>query len=488
MAARLLLVFALVYLVVGDGDVLELTDSTFKDEVKKHDIILVEFFAPWCGHCKRLAPEYEGAATELLSTDPPVPLAKVDCTAEKDTCSNYGVSGYPTLKIFRNGELASDYNGPREKDGIVKYMVKQAAPSAKELTSVEEVRKFLDNDEHSILGFFAQEDGLYKVFTKTADSMREEFRFGYSSAADVLEEYGYQSAVVLFQPSRLQNKLEKAQSRYSGKEDIADLKKWIKATFPGLVGFITPDIEKLFTDKRPLVTVYFNVDYKLNPKGTNYWRNRILKVAKDFTDLQFAMADTDDFGHTLSQTFGVESGSKKDALTVTVVDANDKKYRMDGDFSVDNFRAFVQQYLDGGVEPYIKSEPIPETNDDPVKVVVAKNFDAIVNDPTKDVLIEFYAPWCGHCKTLAPKYDELAQKLVDDPNIVIAKMDATANDAQKGYDVQGFPTLYWAPIGKKDSPRKYEGGREVTDFLSFIKKEATNPPVINDKKKSKEDL
>ena len=66
--------------------------------------------------------------------------------------------------------------------------------------------------------------------------------------------------------------------------------------------------------------------------GTNYWRNRILKVAKDFTDLQFAMADTDDFGHTLSQTFGVESGSKKDALTVTVVDANDKKYRMDGDF------------------------------------------------------------------------------------------------------------------------------------------------------------
>lgn len=59
----------------------------------------------------------------------------------------------------------------------------------------------------------------------------------------------------------------------------------------------------------------------------------------------------------------------------------------------------------------MKSEEIPESNDAPVKIVVGKNFDSIVMDETKDVLVEFYAPWCGHCKSLEPKYEELAKQL-----------------------------------------------------------------------------
>lgn len=76
----------------------------------------------------------------------------------------------------------------------------------------------------------------------------------------------------------------------------------------------------------------------------------------------------------------------------------------------------------------MKSEEIPADNSAPVKVVVGKSFDDIVLDETKDVLVEFYAPWCGHCKALEPKYDELAQKLAYNNNLVIAKLDATANE------------------------------------------------------------
>ena len=54
---------------------------------------------------------------------------------------------------------------------------------------------------------------------------------------------------------------------------------------------------------------------------------------------------------------------------------------------------------------------MPETNDGPVTVAVGKNFDDVVTNNGKDTLIEFYAPWCGHCKKLAPIFDELGTKV-----------------------------------------------------------------------------
>jgi protein disulfide-isomerase A1 len=96
------------------SDVHTLTTETFKDFVKEHDLVLAEFYAPWCGHCKALAPKYEEAATELK--DKNIALVKVDCTEEEELCRDYEVDGYPTLKVFRGVEDPKPYGGARQTE------------------------------------------------------------------------------------------------------------------------------------------------------------------------------------------------------------------------------------------------------------------------------------------------------------------------------------------------------------------------------------
>jgi thiol-disulfide isomerase/thioredoxin len=76
----------------------------------------------------------------------------------------------------------------------------------------------------------------------------------------------------------------------------------------------------------------------------------------------------------------------------------------------------------------LKSEEAPKNNGKPVKVIVGKSFKELILDNEKDVLVLFYAPGCGHCKSFAPIYEKAAEVLSVNPNVVIAKCDGTRNE------------------------------------------------------------
>ena len=93
-------------------------------------------------------------------------------------------------------------------------------------------------------------------------------------------------------------------------------------------------------------------------------------------------------------------------------------------------------------------------------MVVGKSWKEWVMDSEKEVLVKFYAPWCGHCKSMAPHYEEAAKKIAANPNILLAKVDSTENEVP-GVNIDGFPTLKFFKKDKSAEPINFDGGRET---------------------------
>lgn len=144
------------------------------------------------------------------------------------------------------------------------------------------------------------------------------------------------------------------------------------------------------------------------------------------------------------------------------------KYNFNEEINAETLASFVKRVQAGEVELFLKSAPVPESNDEPVKVVVGSTFKETILESEKEFLVEFYAPWCGHCKNLAPHYDAAAAKLASNPNIVLVKVDSTLNEVA-GVDIQGFPTLKFWGKDKSIAPIDFDGGRDTEGILSWLK-------------------
>ena len=148
---------------------------------------------------------------------------------------------------------------------------------------------------------------------------------------------------------------------------------------------------------------------------------------------------------------------------------------------------FIQDFLDGKLAPTTKSEPVPETQQGTVTVVVGYTYDDLVINNSKDVLIEYYTQWCGPCKALAPTYEKLAElyaaKSTSRDLVTIAKIDAEANDVPG--DIRGFPTVQLFSAGSKGSPVLYDGPWTLQDMADFVRDNGKHKVDVNPKPDTK---
>lgn len=171
-----------------------------------------------------------------------------------------------------------------------------------------------------------------------------------------------------------------------------------------------------------------------------------------------AKVDADGAGRPLGQKYEV-SGYP----TLKWFDEKGNTEAYEGGRDLDALATFVSKK--SGVKSNIKPPPPPAT-----LILDAHTFDDVALDETKDVLVTFTAPWCGHCKTLKPIYEQVAKDFKPESNCIVANIDADAalNKELAGrYGVASYPTIKFFPRGGKEV-EDYEGARAEEAFVNFL--------------------
>jgi len=461
-----LVLFALCLLAASgyeeEDDVLVLTDATIDEALQEFKGLLVEFYAPWCGHCKKLAPEYARAAKRLRAQDPPLRIAKMDATTNPTSAGKYGVKGYPALKWFVNAE-SKDYEGPREENGIVGWINKKLGPAVNVLGTVEALNSYIENNEIAVVLFAQAESQEAKIFEEVSKASEDSF-FGLSTSSEALAAYKVtEPALVLFK------KFDEPKVQFTGQFLVKPITDFVKAnSLPRVMPFNDKTVDFVFKQQNHIIFV-FRSD---SASEIDAVMREVAVQTKDF--VKFTYADlTKESNMKLAEYLGVKPTEQPLALAVAPNSGAVVKYKLTGSpITVESLTAFIEKYQKKELEAYYKTQEIPsESFDQGIRVLVGKNFESVVMDPTKDVMVEFYAPWCGHCKKLAPEYVEVAAYFKNNPNVVIAKMDATVNEAPN-QSVQGFPTLKFFSSKNKAGVR-YSGKQTKDGLIEFIEKNST---------------
>lgn len=231
-----------------DEGVLVLTEANFDEELSKHEFLLVEFYAPWCGHCKKLTPEYAAAAAILGNQNPPLYLAKVDATENNALAERFEVKGFPTLFWFNNG-VKSEYTGGRTTDTIVTWVNKRAGPASQEV-SCSDLSGKLGKLNLVYFGDFSGE--LFDAFQSVA-KQNEKFAFFQASGECAVEHGTKPHSISIFR------NFDKSPLHYSGEHNSAAILSWTEtSSIPTVIEFSEDFIEPIFGKGRAALILFSN--------------------------------------------------------------------------------------------------------------------------------------------------------------------------------------------------------------------------------------
>ncbi|KAK4752011.1 hypothetical protein SAY87_020809 [Trapa incisa] len=300
-----------------DGTVLELDESNLDKAIASFDYILVDFYAPWCGHCKRLLPELNAAAPVLAGFKEPVVIAKVDADKYNRVTSKYDIDAFPTIKLFMHG-VPVEYKGPRKADLLIRFMKKLTAPDVSTLDSDIAITEYYETAGTHFpifFGFGLDESVLANIARKY--KKKAWFSVAKDFSEDIMISYDFDKvpALVAIQPSYNEKNI------FYGPFEENFLEDFVKQNFLPLTVPINSDTLNLLKDDDRKIVLTIMED------ETDDESQKLVKVLKAAAsanrDLVFAYVGVKQF-EDFAESFG--SAEKTELPKMVVWDGNEEYF------------------------------------------------------------------------------------------------------------------------------------------------------------------
>jgi protein disulfide isomerase len=452
-----------------DKEVMILKEDNFVRALNQFPYVLVHFYNSETPDFKKDFSEFAKAAQELSPLYPGLKISRLNANTSKAKADMYHITAESNVRLFvKNGYEPLVYKGGQKSQELVAWLKEYLEESVKKASSLEETLEFISKNKNVVLYLGSYQDVSFTTFIGAISIFKsKDPAFLWTDDSSVKSHFGVaegKSAVIV-----VRNFDEERSVSYNPTNNTQLISFINTRIFPTTMVYDKDARKRIQVDEQDAIILFKNPD-AAGAKVEKIFR----AVAEEFRDeIAFMIVESgDNAGRLVAGGFELE---EKDYPRIGIIKASDKmrKFLMDREISSRELRAFLFHFFEDNLRQFCKSEPIPrEPYDGNVRKLVARNYNRVVLDETKDVLVELYSPTCPFCKLFAPTYSKLADKLANVEDLVVAKIDAIFNEFEE-VDLTGIPIIYFYPRGGKANPIKSSTERSIPALMEFLRKHAT---------------
>ncbi|XP_053711088.1 protein disulfide-isomerase isoform X2 [Synchiropus splendidus] len=456
-----------------EDSVLRLRKGTFHSALTQHRQLLVLFHAPRSAEDFRVMQVFESTVAQLQGSE--VKLATVDVTEEKELAKELNATRPPSIRLYLSGDKHKPIPCPvPQTPASILTWLKRRAGSPADLISERDQSEA--SDELQVLGFFKDLSSDYVQLFYSAAIDLPDIVFALTQDDDIINKYGVTPGVVLLlRQSKLVQALQMDPD--TSKEDLIvfinvyemdPVTEYSGQTATRILSSPVLNHILLFANK--------------SVAGFEELYSAFNSAAEDFRmEIVFVLVNIDEPRNgRLMEYFRVRPF---DAPHVRLVNLTDHMtYHLPTDtLDVATIKTFCRSYLDGEAKPKLQSQPIPDGwEQQPVKELVGSTLEKVAFQPNKTVFVLFYLPYGKESGSLFPLWEELAATFKDQEDVVIARIDASANEVDLTMQ-QSYPWLCLFPALYSERVVLYSGKKELKDLVQFIHREMDGAKVYRQK-------